>query len=260
MWGALALGAMVLGAAIVAALVLGPSWLDTRRVEEAARSQLSDIGAGDLAAAYGRTSASYRAAHDAEEFIAFVERHPGLRDNTGATFAERAVTGDRARLSGTLSHAGGSESVVYELQREDDRWKVAGLAVNGDTGAGAGPTGRLAIELVGVDKSVEGQTTRVRIDVRVAGFDARPSGRGSVVHLQEDLETIGPDGRRMDDLSRVGLQEFNKTIPAGQEIAATFNNTLTFTRPAPGRYRVVITIRDLVGNHTRKRDVTFELP
>jgi hypothetical protein len=71
---------------------------------------------------------------------------------------------------------------------------------------------------------------------------------------------VGPDGRRIDELSRVGLETYNQTTPSATDATATFNNALTFTRPDPGRYKAVITIRDMIGRKSKKHEVPFDLP
>jgi hypothetical protein len=96
--------------------------------------------------------------------------------------------------------------------------------------------------------------------VRVTGFELRPEGSLFRVNLTEDLETVGPDGRRIDELSRAGLEGYNHTTTSATDASATFNNALTFTRPEPGRYKAVITIRDNIGLKDKKHEIPFDLP
>jgi hypothetical protein len=106
----------------------------------------------------------------------------------------------------------------------------------------------------------QGQTVTVKIDIRVRGFDVRPEGNLFRVDLAEDLETFGPGGRRIDELSRVDLETYNQTITSAADATATFNTSLTFSQPDPGRYKALITIRDKVGLKSKKHEVPFELP
>ena len=129
-----------------------------------------------------------------------------------------------------------------------------GLAVASGTGGG------LTVDTVAVNKTRQGQTVTIKIDIRVTGFDLRPEGNLFRVNLAEDLETIGPDGKRIDELSRAGLETYNQTTASATDATATFNNALTFTRPDPGRYKAVITIRDMVGLKNKKHEVPFDLP
>jgi hypothetical protein len=120
--------------------------------------------------------------------------------------------------------------------------------------------GGLNVETVSVNKVAQGQTVNVKIDVRVTGFDLRPEGNLFRVDLAEDLETLGPDGKRIEELSRVGLETFDRTLTSATGAAATFNNSLTFTKPDPGKYTAILTIRDLVGQKSGRREVPFDLP
>jgi FHA domain-containing protein/uncharacterized protein DUF4864 len=244
--------------------VMGPDFLKAKAAMEAARAQIKEMAEGDMDSAYGRTTKKYQAAHPAEAFAAFVDRHPGLRRNTDAAFDNRSVQGDTAKISGTLTHGAGTEKAFYELVKEGGEWKVAGLEVDGDEGrapATSAPGGAgLTVETVAVNKTRQGQTVTIKIDVRVTGFDLRPEGNLFRVDLAEDLETFGPDGKRIDELSRAGLETYNQTTSSATDATATFNNSLTFTRPDPGRYKAAITIRDRVGVKSKRHEVPFDLP
>jgi hypothetical protein len=263
-WSALGCGGLLLVALLGFGAFFGRGFYLARGAERAVRAQLQDIRNGDLDAAYARTTAGYQADHPAAAFAAFVGRHPGLVGNNGSTFANRAVEGSTARLSGTLAHASGQERVAYELLQEGGDWKVSALEVEGDKGeaevASVEDGDGLTVEAVGLNKAAQGQAVSVRFDIRVTGFDLRPEGNLFRVDLVEDLETFGPDGRRMDSLSREGLEKFNRTADSATGATATFKNSLTFARSQPGRYRAVITIRDMVGQKSRKHEVTFDLP
>jgi type II secretory pathway pseudopilin PulG len=263
-WSALGCGGVLLVALVIVGVVVGGAFYQSRGAVEAVRTQLQDIKAGNLGAAFARTAASYQAAHTLVAFSAFVERHPGLKDNTDSTFTNRSVENDTATLTGTLAHGGGTESVTYKLVKESQEWRISGIAVGGDeVGAGAAPAAedaRLKIEIVGLNKVPQGQGVVVKFDVRVTGFDLRPEGKVFRVDLVEDLETFGPDGRRMDALSRQGLQTFNQTTASARDATATFKTSMTFARPEPGKYRAVITIRDTVGQGRNQREVAFDLP
>jgi FHA domain len=121
-------------------------------------------------------------------------------------------------------------------------------------------SGGLAIETIAVNKVAQGQTVTVKVDVRVTGFDLRPEGNLFRVDLAEDLETLGADGKRIEELSRVGLETFNQTLASATDATATFNTTLTFSRPDPGTYKAILTIRDLVGVKSKRHEVGFDLP
>jgi hypothetical protein len=263
-WVGLVFATLVVLAVVGVGAALGPGYWRSRAVVEAVRAQLKEIREGDLDAAYERTAGEYRAAHSLEAFSTFVARHPGLKANTDATFDSRRVEGGTARLAGTLAHAAGSEAAAYELVQEGGEWKVSGLEVDGEEAGAArvaaADPGRLKVETIAVNKTRQGQTVTVKIDIRVTGFDLRPEGTAFRVDLSEDLETFGPGGRRIDELSRVDLESYNQTIASATDATATFNTSLTFSQPDPGRYRAVITIRDKVGLKSKKHEIPFELP
>jgi hypothetical protein len=266
-WISLVFAALVVLAVAGFLAVMGPGFIKSRAPVEAARAQLKDIAGGDLDAAYARNASSYQSAHPASAFAAFVERHPGLKRNTDSSFNTRTVDDAKAKLSGTVSHAGGTETVVYDLVKEGDAWKVADLEVDGEEApvapapVGGAPAGSgLIVETIAINKTRQGATFTVKIDTRVKGFDLRPEGSVFRVELAEDLETFGADGKRIDELSRVGLETYNQTTASAAAATATFNTSLTFAQPDPGRYRAVITIRDLVGLKSEKHEVPFDLP
>jgi hypothetical protein len=263
-WTALGCGGILLVGLVVFGAIVGGAFYKSRGAVEAVHAQLEEIRDGNLYAAYARTSASYQAAHPATAFATFVERHPGLKANTGADFTNRSVENDAATLSGTLAHDAGTQSVVYRLGRERDGWKITGIAVDGTEcgtdGSSVTDADGLTIDILGVNKVKQGQAVAVKIDVRVSGFDLRPEGSLFRLDLAEDLETFGPDGRRLDELSRADLETFNQTTASAIDATATFKTSLTFARPDPGKYRAIITIRDKIGGKSQNHEVPFDLP
>ena len=64
-----------------------------------------------------------------------VREHPGLGDNKDATFWNRSVSNDRAKLSGILTSGSGQvETATFELVKEGNDWRVSGIRV-GETPA-----------------------------------------------------------------------------------------------------------------------------
>ncbi|HUG54060.1 MAG TPA: DUF4864 domain-containing protein [Vicinamibacteria bacterium] len=253
------------------AIVGGGVFFATRGAVEAVRAQLAEIKAGDMDAAYARMSESYRQSHSAADFAAFVERHPGLKENSDSTFTTRNITNDKGHLEGYLSAASGArENVTYELVRQAGEWKIediqfegesAASAAAGGTGAEDGGDPSLQIETVDVQKETQEQGVRVGITVRVTGFSVRPEGDSFRMDLVEDLETVGPGGRTLPALSRMGLQTLRERTTRATGTSAEFTNTLNFTgAPAPGRYVARLTIRDEVGRGLKTHEVPFDLP
>jgi FHA domain len=253
-------------------LVGGAAFFATRGVVEAVRAQITEIKGGNMDAAYGRMTEGYRQSHTSADFAAFVARHPGLKENRDSTFTTRNVQNDRAHLEGVLMAASGTkESVTYELVKEGADWKIEDIKFAGESattaqgGGGGGPgdaaAGGLQVETVDVSKEPAGDGTRVSIRVRVTGFSVKPDGDGYRMDLAEDLETLGPDGRKLPALSRMGLKTLRERTAQQTGNSAEFSNTLSFaSSPAAGSYVARLTIRDDVGQNLKTHDVRFDLP
>jgi hypothetical protein len=252
------------------ALIGGAAMYATRGAVEAVRAQITEIKAGDMDAAYGRMSDSYRQSHTAEDFAAFVARHPGLKENSDSTFTTRNVQNDKAHIEGYLMAASGAkETVAYDLVKSGE-WKIddikfegesAATAQAGGDGGGGGGSGGLQVETLDVQKEEAGNGIRVNIKIRVTGFSVKPDGDAYQMDLAEDLETIGPDGQRLPALSRMGLETLRERTSMATGAPAEFANTLTFTStPAAGAYVARLTIRDHVGQNLKTHEVRFDLP
>jgi type II secretory pathway pseudopilin PulG len=258
------------------AIVGGGVFFATRGAVDAVRAQIAEIQAGNAEAAYMRMSESYRQAHSAADFAAFVARHPGLKENSDSTFTTRNISNDKGHLEGYLTAASGArETVTYELTRQGGEWTIddikfegesaAGAAAGEGGGAGGGSGGSeddaLQIETVDVRKDPGSPGVRVGITVRVTGFSVRPDGDAYRMDLIEDLETLGPGGQKLPALSRMGLQMLRERTTQATGTSAEFTNTLNFTNsPTPGRYVARLTIRDEVGKGMKTHEVPFDLP
>jgi FHA domain/Domain of unknown function (DUF4864) len=249
-------------------LVGGAAFFATRGAVEAVRAQIAEIKSGDMGAAYNRMSASYRQAHSASDFAAFVARHPGLKENSDSTFTSRNIQNEKAHLEGYLMAASGAkETVTYELAKESGEWKIEDIKFDGEAassaqgGGGGGSREALEIETLDLRKDPSGAGVRVGIKVRVTGFSVRPDGEAYRMDLAEDLETLGPDGKRLPALSRMGLETLRERTTQATGASAEFSNTLNFTSaPAPGAYVARLTIRDEVGKNIKVHEVRFDLP
>jgi len=260
-------GCLALVVAVIA-LIGGAAMFATRGAVEAARAQIAEIKAGNMDAAYGRMSDSYRQSHTAADFSAFVARHPGLKENSDSTFTTRNVNNDKAHLEGYLMAASGAkETVAYELVKAGE-WKVDDIKFEGESaatalaaGSDASEGGGLQVETLDVQKEPAGNGTQVHIKIRVTGFSVKPEGDAYQMDLAEDLETIGPDGQRLPALSRMGLETLRERTAVATGSPAEFANTLTFnSAPAPGGYVARLTIRDHVGQNLKTHEVRFDLP
>jgi hypothetical protein len=254
---------------IVVGLIAGAALFMTQEPVETARAQLEEIRQGQLDAAYERFSEAYRARVSRSEFESFVSRHPALKDNQDSTFYQRSVENDEARLSGVLtSSADETESVRFELRKEDGAWVISRLEVADDDGQGsaesrapgAATEGGLAVETAALEKQPVSGGTKVKIVARVSGFATRRAGQQREVDLAGDLETFAPNGKRLESLSK---QEFHRLSKASRQAidVATFTTELTLPKGYPdGDYSVRLTFRDLVGGARHAHRVRFALP
>jgi hypothetical protein len=264
-------GCLVLALAFFA-LIGGAAFFASRGVVDAVRGQLAEIKAGNMDAAYKRMSEGYRQSHSAEDFAAFVGRHPAMKENADSTFTTRNIQNDKGHLEGFLLAASGArETVTYELSKQGGSWLIDDIKFEGEAAAtaessggagGGGPGGGdspLEIETVDVQKEPGSPGTRVAITVRVTGFSVRPDGEAFRMDLIEDLETIGPGGQKLPALSRMGLQTLRERTAQATGTSAEFKNNLNFVNPAPGRYVARLTIRDEVGQSFKTHEVPFDL-
>jgi hypothetical protein len=249
--------------------IVGVTFMMTGDAVKVARDQMDDLKTGNTEAAYNRMSQRFRSQHTLPEFAAWVDRHPGLKNNKDSTFLSRSVKNDMGQLKGVLTPADGgtAEPVEYELVKETDGWKIDQIKFIGDeapTPVGqtmdpGGGEGSLAIETVDMQNRPSGSGVEVAIKIRVTGFSVRPEGDAYRMDLAQDLETVGPDGARIPELSRMSLHTLNETTPRSSGNSAEFNTNLTIARHQPGRHVARLTIRDLVGGDLKTHEVPFEL-
>ena len=249
----------------------GGAYFMTSGAVEAVKAQIADVKKGDMAAAYGRMSDEYRASHSMEDFNAFVERHPSLKQNTDTSFMSRNVKNDTASLSGSLSGANAvKEDVAYTLVRQGGNWKISSIAFGEDTGepvssnptdggsAGSG-TGSLGLETLAVDKSGEAPANVVAIKIRATGFGTDGPADAPRADLVLDLETLGPGGQKLPDLSRMELQSRDHPDSLAPP-SVDFDVSVTLRDAPPGDYVARLTVRDQIGRDIKTQDVAFTLP
>jgi hypothetical protein len=250
-------------------LIAGGAYYMTSGATDAVRAQLDEIKAGRLDEAHGRFAESYRAEIPPEGFAAFVARHPSLKDNADSTFMNRNVTNNRAQLKGTLkAGSGATESVDYRLVKEAGDWKIEFMEVEGDRpDAGgvaqlAGAAGAAGLSLrAEVGKTRQPDHVRVLIRAEAAGFAVKPDSGQYGYDLAEDVETTGPDGQPVQELTRADVERHQGRTSLAQGAVYPFERVLTLDPGlTPGTYVVRLTIRDLVGGGNASREVRFEMP
>ena len=124
-------GCLVLVVAL-AAIVGGAAFHMTADAVAVVRSQLADLKAGNVDAAYARFSEDYKARVSREEFEVLVSRHAALRENADSTFWKRSIENDKGAISGVLtSTSGAHEAVSYRLEKEAGGWKISDIEFGG---------------------------------------------------------------------------------------------------------------------------------
>jgi len=109
-------------------LFFGGIWFMSKGASDAVSTHITQVKSGQVEAAYRATSQGFQSQVSLDAFVAMVNEHPALHTNKDATFMNRSVQNDTARLSGVLtSAAGGTENVVFELVKESGQWKVSNI-------------------------------------------------------------------------------------------------------------------------------------
>ena len=99
----------------------------------------------------------------------------------------------------------------------------------------------------------------VAIKLRATGFGTDGPADAPRADLVLDLETRGPGGQRVPDLSRMELQSRDR--PDGLSPPhVDFDVSVTLRDATPGNYVARLTVRDQIGRDIKTQDVPFTLP
>jgi hypothetical protein len=124
-------GCLLLGV-LLAMGIGGAAFYATQAPAAAVQEQLTELRRGDFEAAYRHLSRDLQAQLPPEDFERLVREHPGLAANKDATFWNRSVNNDRARLTGLLTPSSGdTETATFELVKEGGEWKITAIRVGG---------------------------------------------------------------------------------------------------------------------------------
>lgn len=135
-WLKIALAVAVGAAAVIALIVWFALWATSGLIEPIER-QLAALKAGNMEAAYAETSEAFRGATTQEQFGAFVEQYPILKEAESHSFSNRSISNGVGTVSGTLTSAtGGVWPIDYRLTKENEIWKIEYINVGGGTGGG----------------------------------------------------------------------------------------------------------------------------
>jgi len=123
-WLKILLGVAVGAAAVIALIVWFAIWATSGLIEPIER-QLAALKAGDMNAAYAETSEAFKGATSMEQFAAFVDNNPIMKDAASHSFLNRSINNGIGFVTGTLtSSTGGVIPVEYQLVKENDAWKI----------------------------------------------------------------------------------------------------------------------------------------
>lgn len=99
-------------------------------VEPVAR-QLAALKAGNMEAAYAETSEEFRTVTSQDEFTAFVNEYPALKDASDYSFPRRSFENDQGHIEGSITSSTGEVTpVAYDLRKEKGAWKIVFIGVN----------------------------------------------------------------------------------------------------------------------------------
>jgi hypothetical protein len=235
-----------------------------RGPRETVTEHLQNVRAGKLDAAYEALAPPYQQQVSREAFAAFVARHKGLQRFSDFSYRNYNTDGAHASLGGFVNSDGGDrETATYTLVQDGGRWRITGIDVGADHPEAQlvqGPSG-LRIDSLTAEKRASGDTVEVRLAMTIAGFEVRPQGGQYGIDLALDAETVGPDGLRVDALSRDDVQRFQRTttMETGAVAPITIPLLVDSTLP-PGTYTVRLRVRDRVGGGTANAETQIALP
>jgi hypothetical protein len=239
-------------------------YFSARGPRDVVTQHLQNVRAGKLDAAYDALAPSYQQQVSREAFAAFVARHKGVQRFSDFSYREYKSDGTHASLGGFVNSDGGDrETATYSLVQEGGHWKITGIDVGAEHPEAqqvSGPSG-LRIDSLAAQKSASGDTIEVRLSMNVAGFEVRPQGGQYGIDLAMDAETVGPDGLRVDALSREDVQRFQRTtsMETGAVAPITIPLIVDSSLP-PGNYTVRLRVRDRVGGGTASAETQIALP
>jgi hypothetical protein len=274
---------------ILVAAVVGIFYFAAKGPRDALVAHLHNVRAGNIDAAYDGLSEAYRQQVSRPAFETFVARHPALKEFGDISYRNYSTGGGRAVIGGYITSAKGDrETANFALQEEGGHWKIVGMEIGADHPEAQqvqGPGG-LRMEPVQVVKTPSGENVEVRLTTNVAGFEVRPAGGQFEIDLAVDVETLGPDGVRIDQLSRDDALRFQRTtsLETGAVATITIPLTLHIAPPAasaapsarpgapsatpdpqvaglpPGEYTVRLKVRDRVSGGLIAQEAKFTLP
>lgn len=241
----------------------------TKAPMQAVNDHLAALRNHDLEKAYNNCSSGFKKETSLAGFKSYVEGYPFFNTSTEFSSSDRKTENGITTLDGNVESTDGSKHPVeYKVIKESGAYRVHYIHVNeaatpppeeveGTQNQGGSEPEIFDIKL---DKSQQGNVVTVKIAFQVKEFNNRHSGGTFSIHLVQDLETLGPDGIKLDNLSADAI----KTLTDSGEMqytSANFTNTLTIPTTYPqGTYTVNLRVHDQIGGGMAEQTTTFEFP
>lgn len=253
--------------------------------------QLAAVRDNDLEKAYSFCSIGFKQITNFQNFQSFVQGNAHFKSSKEFTSYNRSIEQGVAKLKGNLVSAEGSTlPAEYHLVKEGRSWKVQYIDLGSSGTAqmqrpGAPPTtqdtyegrpgepakekgvledtfgtqnsGDLRVAEIDVEKGQQGEVATITIRFKVYGFETDQSGNQPRMHLVQDLQTYGPGGNLLPELSKDAIKDLEDF---GNFTYADLWNSLSIPSSYPrGTYQCRLTVHDKVSGRNTSSVAEFEL-
>ena len=252
----------------------------TKAPMQAVNDHLAAIREGSVEKAYNECSSGFKQETSLQQFQSFLSGYPFFKTTKGFTSSNSKTENGITTLEGNVECSDGSKHPEeYRLVKDGTTFRVQYINVkeaavpsqqqsvkqpiernpHEETKGQESSEGGLTIFDVRIDKS-QGEMVNVVVAFQVKGFQNSHTGDTYSLNLVQDLETLGPDGIKVNSLSQDAIKTLNES-GAGEYTSANFSNTLQIPTSFPhGTYTVNLRVHDQVGGTTATSSTTFELP
>ncbi len=239
--------------------------------------QLEAVRAGDLDKAYSYCSIGFKQTTNYESFRNFISSYPQMKTSREFTSLNRDISNGTAKLKGNLNGTDGSTTAAeYHLVREARNWRIQYIDL-GSAGAtqqnapvqtphqvkATAPaqeevsTGNLRIEEIAIEHSQQADAQVVKIQFKVFGFATDRTTDSPRIHLVQDLQTFGPDGNLIPELSMDSIKDLQESGEFGH---VSMWNSLPLSSSAPrGLYQCRFVVHDRIGGTDAESNAEFTL-
>jgi hypothetical protein len=101
---------------------------------------------------------------------------------------------------------------------------------------------------------------KILIRTIVEGFGSKEAEGGYSVSVAEDIETVTPDGQRIEGLSKQNVNVLEKVVESNENLNATLDFFFTVNKDASGTITSRIRVRDQIGGGEAKKSVDITVP